>query len=218
MDFTEYSIEFLTIALAHLFAVASPGPDFAIVMKHSIQYGKRTALITSVGVGSAIFVHVAYALAGIGLIINATPWLYDLLIIIAASFLIYLGIGAVQSQALVSTAAIKESSNPQLSDKKAFLLGFMTNGLNPKATLFFLSLFTVVVSIDTPMIIKGAYGVYLAFATAAWFCGLSLVLSRPYVRDLFSRNAYIFDRVMGLILILLAVNILYSEFGTRFGI
>ena len=73
-------------------------------------------------------------------------------------------------------------------------------------------------SIDTPMIIKGAYGVYLAFATAAWFCGLSLVLSRPYVRDLFSRNAYIFDRVMGLILILLAVNILYSEFGARFGI
>ena len=215
MDLTKYALEFGTIAIAHIFAVASPGPDFAIVMKHSIQYGKRAALITSVGVGTAIFIHVAYALAGIGLIINATPWLYDGLIVIASLFLINIGLGAIRSKAHLQTNSENQTKATSISDKKAFALGFMTNGLNTKATLFFLSLFTVVVSLDTPLIIKGAYGVYLAIATTAWFCCLSLVLSKESVRKLFSKNAYLFDRVMGWVLILLAINILISEFGSR---
>ena len=215
MDLTKYALEFVTIAIAHIFAVASPGPDFAIVMKHSIQYGKRAALITSVGVGTAIFIHVAYALAGIGLIINATPWLYDVLIVIASLFLINIGLSAIRSKAHLQANSESQANNATISDKKAFALGFMTNGLNPKATLFFLSLFTVVVSLETPLIIKGAYGVYLAIATTAWFCGLSLVLSKKSVRQLFSKNAYLFDRIMGWVLILLAINILISEFGAR---
>ncbi|MDA8621501.1 LysE family transporter [Psychrosphaera sp.] len=215
MDFSNYAVEFVTIAIAHLFAVASPGPDFAIVMKHSIQYGKRAALITSIGVGTAIFIHVAYALAGIGLILNATPWLYDLLIIVASLFLINIGLGAIRSTAHLKNDNDTAITNVSISDGKAFAIGFMTNGLNPKATLFFLSLFTVVVSLDTPLLIKGGYGVYLALATTAWFCCLSLLLSKKSVRQLFSKNAYLFDRVMGWVLIILAINILVSEFGPR---
>lgn len=229
-----YYVEFVTIALAHLIAVASPGPDFAIVMKHSIQYGKRIALITSFGVGTAILVHVIYALAGIGLIINSTPWLYDALIIVASGFLIYIGMSAIRSpSSSISKRAISAHSdepdskeaghlqssevltNNQMSDKKAFVIGFMTNGLNPKATLFFLSLFTVVVSESTPFEVKGAYGVYLALATMAWFCFLSLVLTRPKVRAFFNNKGYVFDRVMGVALLLLAANILYSELLSR---
>lgn len=212
MEFSKYYIEFMTIAAMHLVAVASPGPDFAIVLKHSISHGKKIALITSVGIGLAIFIHVAYALLGIGLIINTTPWLYDLLIVFAACFLIYIAQGAVRSPAPSSNNdpnAVGEAAS--ISSKKAFFVGFMTNGLNPKATLFFLSLFTVTVSQDTPTLIKSAYGVYLAVATTIWFCCLSLLLTRSSVRQLFSHKGYIFDRVMGWLLILLAVHILYSE-------
>ena len=117
MDLTKYALEFVTIAIAHIFAVASPGPDFAIVMKHSIQYGKRAALITSVGVGTAIFIHVAYALAGIGLIINATPWLYDVLIVIASLFLINIGLGAIRSKAHLQANSESQANNATISDK-----------------------------------------------------------------------------------------------------
>lgn len=213
-------IEFITIAIAHFFAVASPGPDFAIVLKHSINYGKRTAIITSFGVGTAIFIHVAYALLGIGLIISSTPWLYDLLIILASVFLLYLGYGAVQSPKHNVSPSDKtvgaEHPEATMSGKKAFYLGFLTNGLNPKATLFFLSLFTVVVNADTPMVIKGFYGVYLAVATTAWFCFLSLILTQVKVRAFFNKNAYVFDRVMGAVLILLAINIMYSEIISKY--
>ena len=55
----QYLDEFLLIAIAHFFAVASPGPDFAIVLKQSIQQGRKNALWTSAGVGAAILLHIA---------------------------------------------------------------------------------------------------------------------------------------------------------------
>ena len=60
----QYLDEFLLIAIAHFFAVASPGPDFAIVLKQSIQQGRKNALWTSAGVGAAILLHIAYCVLG----------------------------------------------------------------------------------------------------------------------------------------------------------
>lgn len=212
MDYNQYAVEFLTIAVAHLIAVASPGPDFAIVMKYSISYGKKIALITSVGIGMAIFLHVSYALAGIGLIISATPWIYNLLILVASSFLLYIGFGSIRSHSKINNDNISSKPINTISSKKAFMMGFLTNGINPKATLFFLALFTVVVDIDTPLLIKAGYGLYMAIATTVWFCFLSLVLTSDQVQHFFKANAHIFDRVMGAVMIVLALNILISEF------
>ena len=72
----DYLSEFITIALVHLVAVASPGPDFAIVVRNSISYGRRIAMYTSVGVGLGILLHVAYSLMGLSVVIQTTQWLY----------------------------------------------------------------------------------------------------------------------------------------------
>ena len=65
-----YAAEFLTVALIHLLAVASPGPDFAVVVRESVTHGRRAGTWTALGVGSAIFLHVGYSLLGIGLIVS----------------------------------------------------------------------------------------------------------------------------------------------------
>lgn len=208
----QYWLEFITIAGVHLLAVASPGPDFAIVLKHSISYGRRAALWTSVGVGVGILVHVAYSLLGIGYLIKNTPWVFQLLSYGAAAYLVYLGWGAIQS---APTQAQRDSdeaqSAMQIAAKKAFTTGFLTNGLNPKATLFFLSVFAVAVSADTPDSVKVFYGIYLAIATGLWFSGLSLFLSSTKVRGFIQSHAYWFDRVMGVALILLAVKLVTTQ-------
>ncbi|MDF2179863.1 LysE family translocator [Aliiglaciecola sp. CAU 1673] len=205
-----YWLEFVTIATVHLLAVASPGPDFAIVLKHSINYGKRAAIITSVGIGLAILLHVAYSLLGIGILIQTTPWLFQALSYAAAAYLAYIGIQAIRATANTGSMAEKgEMPERQISDKKAFVTGFLTNGLNPKATLFFLSLFAVVISAQTPNEIKVVYGLYLAFATGLWFIALSLVLSSLRVRSFLRRQGHWFDRLMGVLLIALAVKLVW---------
>lgn len=212
-----YWMEFLTIATVHLLAVASPGPDFAVVLKHSISYGRRTAVFTSIGVGLGILVHVAYSILGIGLLIKTTPWIFNLFSYAAAGYLVYLGWGGLRSQPTRNSGSTDNTNNsPSLvgatiSDKKAFWVGLLTNGLNPKATLFFLSLFAVVISAQTPNSIKLVYGLYLAFATGVWFCLLSYFFSSKNIRHFIQRKSYWFDRIMGAILILLALKLVTSS-------
>jgi RhtB (resistance to homoserine/threonine) family protein len=203
--------EFFSIAMIHLLAVASPGPDFAVVVRHSIHYGKRVAIITSLGVGTGILVHVGYSIFGLGFVLTTTPWLFNMIKYVAAAYLLYLAYGAIRSSKGVElNQGHKENgSQTRLSVKKAFTLGFVTNGINPKATLFFISLFGLVVQQSTPLSVKIAYGIYLALATAVWFCGLSLLINTGPIQDYLQRYSYWIDRAMGVLLVIVAVNILF---------
>jgi len=95
--------------------------------------------------------------------------------------------------------------------KKAFLLGFVTNGLNPKATLFFLSLFTVVLSPETPVYAQAIYGLYMAVATAILFSVMSIIFTTEPVRQQFYRIGHWFDWVMGAALIGLGLKLAVTE-------
>ncbi|MBQ4838378.1 MULTISPECIES: LysE family translocator [Pseudoalteromonas] len=203
----EYLDEFLIIALAHFFAVASPGPDFAIVLKQSVQQGRRNALYTSAGVGLGIFVHVSYCLLGVAILLANSPELFDLFKYIAGAYLAYMGVQALRAKKNTEPEqAIGASSNTE-SDFKALRRGFLVNALNPKATLFFLSLFTLMIDPETPQSIQIFYGLYMALATWVWFSLLSVVLSRPKVRRFFHRAGHWFDRGIGVVLLLLAMRV-----------
>lgn len=204
----QYLNEFLTIAIVHLVAVASPGPDFAIVVRNSIAYGRRIAIYTSIGIGAAILLHVGYSLVGLSVVIATTPWLFKTFSYLAAGYLLYLAFGALRSRPSAgSTVDTTDQDKPMISAKKALWMGFLTNGLNPKATLFFLSLFTAIISIDTPFGVRLGYGIYLAVATGLWFCFLSFMLSTSRVAELIGRKGYWLDRAMGVLLVGLAAKL-----------
>lgn len=205
-----YWTEFLTVALVHLLAVASPGPDFAIVVRESVTHGRTAGTWTALGVGAGILVHVTYSLLGIGLIVAQSAVLFNLLKWLAAAYLLYLGIKALRSGPAAPESGVSQpetSRNP----RGAFVSGFVTNGLNPKATLFFLSLFTLVINPHTPLVIQAGYGIYLACATAAWFSLVALLFSHSRVRSGFARMGHWFDRLMGVVLVGLAVRLVFSE-------
>ncbi len=199
--------QFLTIAIAHLLAVASPGPDFAVVLKQSVNGGTRAGVWTSAGVGSGIFLHVAYCVLGVALLLARVDWLFALVKWIAAAYLAWLGARALHSAWQAGAAAEAGVSSAVLAPQLAFATGFLTNGLNPKATLFFLALWTVVISPETPLQVQIFYGVYLALATFAWFALLSRLLGRQAVRGFLLRAGRWFEAGMGTVLLLLAAQI-----------
>lgn len=206
-----YWTEFLTVALIHLLAVASPGPDFAIVVRESVGYGRRAGLFTAFGVGTGILVHVTYSLLGIGLIVSQSIVLFNALKWLAAAYLLYIGIKALRARPSDPASAEPNLAAGERSRRGAFVTGFITNGLNPKATLFFLSLFTVVIDPHTPLLVQAGYGLYLALATGAWFCLLAWLFSRARVRAGFARMGHWFDWLTGVVLIGLGVRLVASE-------
>lgn len=206
-----YWAEFFTVALIHLLAVASPGPDFAVVVRESVAQGRRTGLITAAGVGCGILVHVTYCLLGIGLIVSQSIVLFNVLKWLAAAYLVYIGIKALQAR----PANVVEGEDPPpviaRGARAAFAVGFVTNGLNPKATLFFLSLFTVVINPHTPVLVQAGYGAYLAIATGLWFCLVAMLFSQARVRAGFARMGHWFDRLMGGVLVALGIKLAFTQ-------
>ncbi len=201
---------FLTIAVAHLLAVASPGPDFAIVLKQSVNGGVRCGLWTSAGVGAGILLHVAYCLLGIALLLSTVDWLFVAVKLLAGAYLAWLGAQALRQAWKSAVAAEFEAARAEWHPARAFSIGFLTNGLNPKATLFFLALWTVVISPETPFGIQLLYGVYLATATFLWFAMLSKLLGQHRVRGFLLRSSRWFEAAMGAVLLLLAARIVLS--------
>ena len=221
--------QFLLIAMVHFFAVASPGPDFALILKQSIRYNRRIAIYTSFGIAAGIIVHVTYSLVGIGLLIASDERLFTALKYIAASYFCYIAWHCIRAKKPDNELPVQKSNDTNNNSltpnevgktdtstklpsvKKAFLNGFLINALNVKATLFFVSLFSVVIAPETLLGIKIAYGAYLVAATAAWFCFLSYMLTQERVRFVLQRKGYILDRIMGVILLLLAIQLVLSD-------
>ena len=208
---TTYWSEFLIVALAHLVAVASPGPDFAMVLRQSITHGRRPAVWTSVGIGTGIFLHVAYSLLGIGLLVRSSVLAFIILKWLGAGYLAWIGQKALRAKPFANGEAPKATAAggaPATPGRRAaFVTGFLTNALNPKATLFFVALFSVVINPRTPVLIQTGYGVWMALATMGWFTLVSLFFSQKRVRATFLRCGHWFERTMGVILLALGVRL-----------
>jgi RhtB (resistance to homoserine/threonine) family protein len=206
---TAYWPEFLIVALAHLVAVASPGPDFAMVLRQSITFGRRPAIWTSIGIGTGIFLHVAYSLLGIGLLVRNSVLAFNILKWLGAVYLAWIGQKALRAKPFASDPQAGAAADRQdLPHRRAaFVTGFLTNILNPKATLFFVSLFSVVINPRTPIAVQSIYGIWMALVTMLWFTLVSLFFSHDRVRATFLRCGHWFERAMGVILLALGVRL-----------
>ncbi|GAB1479464.1 LysE family transporter [Paracoccaceae bacterium] len=190
--------EWFTIIIITIFAVISPGPDFAMVSRNSLILSRRAGLLTAFGIGMGVQVHVAYTLLGVGLLIQTSPMLFSLLKVVGAGYLIWLG-----SKMLVAKVADEEITTPKaaVSDLEALRVGFFTNALNPKTTIFIVSLFMQVVQESTPMLMQVAYGLFISAAHIFWFGLVALFFASPHVRAKVLGMRQWLDRIFGGILI-----------------
>ena len=71
--------QFFTVAILHLFAVMSPGPDFALILRQSLIYNRKISVVTSFGIGVGILFHVFLSITGIGIIISNSTQVFMLI-------------------------------------------------------------------------------------------------------------------------------------------
>ena len=202
-----YWAEFLTVAVAHALAVASPGPDFAIVLRQSIAHGRRTAVWTSVGIGCGISVHIVYCLLGLGFILKNSPIGLLVFKFLGAAYLAYVGGQALCTKENTSDVNLVDDGTSAPTDHGAWTTGFLVNVLNPKAALFFISLFPLAVSPSTPKLIQAGYGLWMTLATMAWFIFVSVVFTKPDIRRSFLRHGHWIDRTLGVIFLGFAISL-----------
>ncbi len=195
--------------IIHLFAVISPGPDFAIVSKQSFSHGRTSAIFTSLGIASGILVHVMFCLIGIGYLLTVNSFLFNIFKYIGAFYLCYIGFKPFINSS-ISQFDKDEKEKLKKSLYQSFVLGFITNVFNPKATIFFLSLFTLVINVDTPIFIKLLYGAWMSVITGFWFCLVSLFFTSEYSKIFIRKYSILIDKIMGIILIIISIRLLLN--------
>src|SRR5690349_9113366 len=120
--------------------IVTPGPDTATTIRNALRHGRRGALLTPLGAGSAIFVHATVAALGLSSLLHTAAGLYTVVKLCGAAYLVFLGV-----QTLWST---RHEGNPHgqvaqgrpvmaVSGRTPYLQGFLSAILNPKLVVFF---------------------------------------------------------------------------------
>ena len=210
MIILEYIDSILAITGLMIVTLASPGPDFAIIVKNSIIYSRKTALFTALGIALGILIHVTYTLLGFGIIIAKTPWLFSIFKYLGAAYLIYIGFKGLRAKKSHIDFEGKKMTK-DISTASAISAGFFTNALNPKAMLFFVSLFSALMSPDTSSVIMTIYAIIIFTTTLVWFSLVAFFLSGKKTRKYFSNFGYLIERITGIILCVLGVFMLFFK-------
>ncbi|WP_168403997.1 LysE family translocator [Erwinia amylovora] len=199
----------LFVATIVVLGMLSPGPDFFLIVKNAARYRRSAAMMSALGVNCAVATHMAYCVAGLAVVITTTPWLFMLLKYAGAAYLIYIGI-----QSLMSRGNGKINFNngvqEETSLKKAFLQGYLCNLLNPKATLFFLSIFTQVMDVNSGISEKLLYAGIILGLSAIWWPSLVMLMQSGPVRRGLTKAQRVVDKLLGGVLIALGIKVALS--------
>ncbi|MCK1969432.1 LysE family translocator [Franconibacter sp. IITDAS19] len=199
----------LFVATIAALGMLSPGPDFFLVIKNAARYRRAAALTTAAGVIFGVITHMTYCVAGIAVVITTTPWLFGLLKYAGAAYLIWLGVQALLARG-GSKLAVSDVACEEVSLRKAFLQGYLCNLLNPKATLFFLAMFTQVLNVNSGLGEKLWYAGIIVGLTVVWWPLLVVLIQSEPVRRGLTKAQKIIDKLLGGMLLALGIKVALS--------
>lgn len=200
--------ELLAVATITILAVISPGPDFAMVTRNGYSFGRKTGLISALGIAAGVQVHVVYTVLGVAILITQSPTLFWVMKVVGAAYLMYLGYQSFSNHAALDTDG-DAGSVP--SAWQAFGMGFLTNALNPKTMLFVVATFIQLVQPDAPFWLNFAYGFWMSFAHWVWFSIVALVFSNKRLRVAMLARQRLLDKVIGVALLGLGASLLFAN-------
>ncbi len=195
-------MEFIMIASAHFMALLSPGPDFFLILQSSLRLSKKYAISLCCGIAAANGLYIFLAIAGLEVLRDnelVSLWLK----ILGGMYLIYIGVCLV----LAPKRNVTDTSNSRSIDKPflhheslltQFFIGCVSALLNPKNGIFYLSLFTVMVGVETPLLLRALYGVWMFAIVLLWDVTLVMLMGSKRVKETFNHYVYIVEKISGL--------------------
>ncbi len=199
----------LFVATLATLGMLSPGPDFFLVIKNAARYRRPAAMMTALGVVLGVATHMSYCVAGLAVVITTTPWLFNLLKYAGACYLIWIGIQALLARG-ESKLNIDNATQSPITLKAAFLQGYLCNLLNPKATLFFLAVFTQILQINSGVGEKLWYASIIWVLAVIWWPLLVILIQSAPVRRCLAKAQKVVDKLLGGLLIGLGIKVALS--------
>jgi threonine efflux protein len=200
---------FLTIALVQLLALMSPGPDFFFVSQMAISRSRRDAMAGVTGIALGVVVWATLALLGLQILLHRLAWLGRLLAITGGLYLCWMGVqmlrGAFRPSGPAQAVALESNA------MAALRRGLLTNLANPKAAVYFASIFSALVGSGASAGTRWGLLVLVSVETFLWFTVVAAVFSLPAVRRGYLRARRWIDGAAGAVFVAFGLTLVFDR-------
>lgn len=202
---------FLTVALVHIVALMSPGPDFFFVSQTAVSRSRKEAMMGVLGITAGVMLWAGVALLGLHLILEKMAWLHTIIMVGGGLYLCWMGYqmlrGALKKQDSGAPAPQVELA----TSGRSFLKGLLTNLANPKAIIYFGSVFSLFVGDNVGSAERWGIFVLISLETFAWFTVVASLFALPSMRRGYQRMAKWIDGVAGVLFAGFGIHLIVSR-------
>ncbi len=198
------------IALALLFVAMSPGPAFIVVSQQAVARSRDAGVITALGVSVGSVVWVMLVIFGIAFVLKQAAWLYVVLRLMGGAYLVYLGVQLWRGARKPMTAEPCDTGMRHTL-WRTFWRAILIQLLNPKAAVFFGSVFLTMLSPDAPAWVQGVALGMVFVIEFGWYLVVATTLSSKPARRVYARAKTWIERVAGAWLALFGLKLALSD-------
>src|SRR5579872_6698771 len=185
--------------------IISPGPDFFMILRNSLMYGRKAGLFSALGIATGCLVSFTILICGLKFLF-AYKTIQLLLGIICGIYLIYLGYKSIISKPHHHEMQLKHKKNEPMYIY--FKNGILTNLLNPKLYTISGAILTFVEQQKPTLMTNVAITVGNALIAFAWFSLTCFFMSHPKTQMLYFKREILINRILGCVLILVGIRII----------
>jgi len=190
--------------------IATPGPDMILVMSRSISFGTKAGLFTALGVSVGLLGHTILATLGLGAILNSSQFLFNLLKILGACYLIYIAYKTFTAK----TIDIQIKDENILSSKQLFIQGAISNISNPKIAIFYFSFLPQFIPLNTQEYTYLLFILGLSFAILTFFIKGPIAIFAGYFSNFLRANTKvqtIMNKISATVLFALGIKLAFES-------
>lgn len=196
-------------------AVISPGPDFFMVVRSALKYGKYSAFLVSAGITAGAATHATVVVFFLDLLQDTFIVIVHWISLFGGFYLLYIAYQAYRHAHTINIE--KQSLTRKVSYKKLFRDGLFCNLSNPKCIIFFLSILPLFVIKSDSLWYHLALIFIIVLVTFIWFSLLGLLISHDKIRNFFTNKIIIIEYSFSIILLLFSGALFYAFFNINFG-
>lgn len=202
---------FLTVALVHIIALMSPGPDFFFVSQTAVSRSRKEALMGVLGIICGVMVWAGVALLGLHLIIEKMAWLHTIIMVGGGLYLCWMGYQMLRGALKKSDAPAPEPQVELARSGRSFLKGLLTNLANPKAIIYFGSVFSLFVGDNVGTGERWGIFLLIVLETLTWFTVVASLFALPAMRRGYQRMAKWIDGIAGTLFAGFGIHLIISR-------
>jgi threonine efflux protein len=202
---------FLTIAVVHLVALLSPGPDFFFVSQTAVSRSRRQALFGVLGITLGITLWSALALLGLQLVLHRLAWLQELIAVAGGLYLAWMGVRMLRGALVHAPVAHGPAMAAPRGELATMRAGLLTNLANPKVVVYFGSVFSAFLGDRVDAAARWGLWALIVVETFAWFALVAAFFALPAMRRGYLRLARWIDGLAGAVFVAFGLHLILAR-------